>query len=133
MSLVSHHYKIIAADSGQCLMLPSATGIVTAKRYAGATNEQWNIQVQGTADTGPYTIENLGYNDRPLATYSAPCNEGDYVVGKQADTQWKIVDNGNGTKSIYTLNYAWTVDGSKVTLYLRDSADSRQRFTFEQI
>ncbi|KAG2085070.1 hypothetical protein BD769DRAFT_1397423 [Suillus cothurnatus] len=129
MSLVSHHYKIIAADSGQCLMLPSATGIVTAKRYAGATNEQ----VQGTADTGPYTIENLGYNDRPLATYSAPCNEGDCVVGKQADTQWKIVDNGNGTKSIYTLNYAWTVDGSKVTLYLRDSADSRQRFTFEQI
>ncbi|KAG2117631.1 hypothetical protein BD769DRAFT_1390763 [Suillus cothurnatus] len=127
MSLVSHHYKIIAADSGQCLMLPSATGIVTAKRYAGATNEQ------GTADTGPYTIENLGYDDRPLATYSTPCNEGDYVVGKQADTQWKIVDNGNGTKSIYTLNYAWTVDGSKVTLYLRDSADSRQRFTFEQI
>ncbi|KAG2069665.1 hypothetical protein BDR04DRAFT_1101315 [Suillus decipiens] len=133
MSLVSHHYKIIVADLGKCLMLPSATGIVTAKRYTGATNEQWNIQVQGTTAMGPYTIENIGYNERPLANYSAACNEGDSIVGKQADTEWKIVDNGNGTKSICILNYAWTVDGGKVNLSLRDSADSRQRFIFEQI
>ncbi|KAF8550249.1 hypothetical protein OG21DRAFT_1514257 [Imleria badia] len=132
MSLASHHYKIIA-DSGKCLMLPSANGIVTAKLYTGTTSEQWDIQVQGTAATGPYTIENLGYEDHLLATYSGACNEGDSVVGRQADTEWKVVDNGSGTKSICILNYAWTVDANKVILYLHDSADSRQRFTFEQI
>ncbi|KAI9458782.1 hypothetical protein HD554DRAFT_2177210 [Boletus coccyginus] len=133
MSLVSHHYKIIVAGSEACLMLPSANGIVTAKRYTGATNEQWDIQVQGAAAIGPYTIENLGYKDHLLAAYSAACNAGDNVVGKQTDTEWKIVDNGNGTKSICILNYACTVDRNKVILYLYDSADSRQRFTFEQI
>ncbi|KAF8550248.1 hypothetical protein OG21DRAFT_1514252, partial [Imleria badia] len=117
--LVSHHYKIIAAGSGK----------FTAKRYTGPTKRagayrKWDIQVQGTAATDI---------NHPLATYSAACNEDDNDVGKQADTEWKIVDNGNGTKSICILNYAWTVDANKVILYLHDSADSRQRFTLEQI
>lgn len=61
---------------------------------------KWDIQAQGTTPTGPYTIENMGYRDHLLATYSAACNEGSHVVCRQeADTEWKIVDNRNGTKS----------------------------------
>ncbi|KAF8549049.1 hypothetical protein OG21DRAFT_1515583 [Imleria badia] len=67
-----------------------------------------------TSNTKWDTIESLGYKDHLLAIYSGACNEGDNVVGKEADTEWKIVDNGNGTKSICILNYAWTVDGNKV-------------------
>ncbi|KAF9236895.1 hypothetical protein BU15DRAFT_76497 [Melanogaster broomeanus] len=132
MALASHYYKI-ESSTGKYLTLPSITGQVIAKRDSGALSQQWDVQKQGTSATGPYTMGNRGYDDHPAA-YSTG-NDGDTVVGKtDLDTEWNIVENKDGSYSIYVHNCAWTVgDGGLVNLCPKDKADTRQQFTLHQI
>ena len=98
-------------------MLPSANGVVMLKWYTEGTNEQartlayregigsrnytLNACKMGHSSsrdgaTGFRAIENMVIR---LPSIPPPVTRGDNVVGKQADTEWKIVDSKQGPKS----------------------------------
>ncbi|KAF8550244.1 hypothetical protein OG21DRAFT_1548216 [Imleria badia] len=116
-----HCYKIIATDAS-CFPVPMAQSQLSASIPGQQTSRFKGQHSQVLIRSKTWDIKTIY-----LPPALPPVTQGDNVVGKQADTEWEIAHR------IRILNYACTSDGNKVILCLHDSADSRQRFTCEQI